>query len=76
MKKELRCSKVIALLMLLLGSSCAGAGRVSGVGSHTRGGNEHQKLLPVTGDFHGSSDILDVEKRLVYSGPNPLHNRR
>ena len=80
-RKELACLSLLLLLMLLqLQSSCfaEGYGRFSGFKVGSGSGSE----LKPSGAFKGNPDkdkdgdeVFAAEKRRVYTGPNPLHNR-
>lgn len=79
LRTELACLSLLLLMLLQFETPCfaAGIGRFSRfkVGSSS-------ELNPVKphGGFKGNADkdsegIFGAEKRKVYTGPNPLHNR-
>ncbi|KAL6988048.1 hypothetical protein U1Q18_013795 [Sarracenia purpurea var. burkii] len=86
MRKELACLSLLLLILIELLTPCFGDGNnkefsrfKGGVGSDQRnsqkgfkGNSGNKKHSNGDGD---DDDVFGGEKRKVYTGPNPLHNR-
>ncbi|CAK9188536.1 unnamed protein product [Ilex paraguariensis] len=81
LRKEMACLFLLLLMLLKLGNSpcfADGYGRFSrskgGSGSDLSPLKTHNGLKG-KGNKHEDDDIFGGDKRRVYTGPNPLHNR-
>lgn len=79
LKTELACLSLLLLMLLQLETACFAAGY--GKFSSFKGtlGSVPSPVKSQSG-FKGNADkvgdeVFGVEKRKVYTGPNPLHNR-
>lgn len=78
LRKEFACFSILLLLLLLLqtsssadGSARYGAFKTGSVKSNgSFGGGDHKDE-----DGHHDQAVFGDDKRKVYTGPNPLHNR-
>lgn len=73
---------LLFLTMLLVSTPCNAAGRARFHRFRGGGDGSHSELKPFDfrGGLKGNEDkdgdgIFGAEKRKVYTGPNPLHNR-
>lgn len=83
LRTELACLSLLLLMLLQLETPClaGGSGRFSSLkgGSGSGSGSEINPVKP-HGAYKGNADkdadeIYGADKRKVYTGPNPLHNR-
>ncbi|KAF3442161.1 hypothetical protein FNV43_RR16077 [Rhamnella rubrinervis] len=79
LKTELACLSLLLLVLLLLETACFAEGygkigRFKGGSGSVLGPVKSQSGFK--GNAHKDGDeVFGVEKRKVYTGPNPLHNR-
>lgn len=79
LRREIACLSLLLLMILPLETPCLAAG--SGRLNRFKGGSGFQvnPVKPhgsITGNAEKDADaIFGADKRKVYTGPNPLHNR-
>ncbi|KAB1222178.1 hypothetical protein CJ030_MR2G023441 [Morella rubra] len=81
LRTELACLSLLLLMLLQLETPClaGGSGRFSSLKGGSGSGSEINPVKP-HGAYKGNADkdadeIFGADKRKVYTGPNPLHNR-
>lgn len=83
LRKEFACFSILLLLLLLLQTTSSSADGSARYGTFKTGSSSSKLTSDVksNGSFGGDDDhkddhaVFGDEKRKVYTGPNPLHNR-
>ncbi|KAG7962131.1 hypothetical protein I3843_09G050000 [Carya illinoinensis] len=81
LRTKLACLSLLLLMLLQFEAPCFADGAGRFYRSFKGGsGSEHNSVKPHGTGFRGNADkdadeIFGADKRKVYTGPNPLHNR-